>query len=246
MILILLGVVTAVLAAAVVFKVTRAATTETKVETVAVVVATRDIPERTLVPAESLAIKRVPADVVPVGAAAGVEQAVNKMTITRIYPGEIILGSKLADTKGQSGMAFVLEKGKVLMTFPASDIVTTGALRVGDTVDILLTYRGPDQGGGGRASADAMPATTQTTMQNLKIVTMGAANPKQGPGQPSAGSNLITFALDHQDALLLKALKDGEGVNLEVVLRAAGDDQIVKTQPVTMRTILERYSLRSP
>lgn len=246
MILIVLGLVVALLVAVMVFSVTRQATAETKVETTDVVVAIRDVAERTLVSAEDVGVKRVPADTVPPGTLSSVQQATGKMTTTRLYREEIILGARLADTKGHSGMAYALEKGKVLITYPASDIVGTGALQVGDTVDILVTYRGPSQNGQTQA-ADAMPPTTQTTMQNLKVVSMGgnSAN-KTGPGAQSGGGNLVTFALDHQDALLLKALKDGDGVNLEVVLRAAGDEEIVKTQPVTMRTIIERYRLRSP
>lgn len=247
-ILILLGAVIAVLVGVIVFNVTRQASAETKVDTIDVVVAARDIPERTLVQVDAIAVKRLPVDAIPPGALAKPSQAAEKMTATKIYAGELILAAKLADTKGQSGMAYVLTKGQVLITYPASDIVGTGALRMGDSVDILVTYRGPGQSSPAQPiQTETLPPTTQTTMQNLKVVSIGtAANSTKTPGAPSAGGNLVTFAMDHQDALLLKALKDGDGVNLEVVLRAAGDDAIVKTEPVTMRTIIERYRLRSP
>lgn len=248
MILMLLGAVIAVMVAVMVYNVTRAASSETKIETIDVVVTSRDIPERTIVPAEGLVIRQLPVDAAPPGAVTTLDQAVGKMTVTRLYPGELVLAAKLADTKGQSGMAFALEKGKVLITFPASDIVTTGAIRVGDTVDLLVTYRGASQAASGQPQAqpsqtESIPPTTQTTMQNLKIVSMGASAAKAGA---SAGSNLVTFALEPQDALILKAIKDADGMSLEVVLRAAGDEEIVKTQPVTIRTILERYRLRTP
>lgn len=248
MILILLGAIVALLVAVMVFSMTRQATAETKVETADVVVAAREVSERTLVTAEDLSVKRVPADTAAPGTVTSLQQAVGKMTITKLYPGEMVLAARLADTKGQSGMAYALEKGKVLITYPASDIIGSGALRVGDTVDILITYRGGagGQSGGGQAASEAMPPTTQTTMQNLRIVSLGSGVNANKNASGSGGGNLITFALEHQDALLLKALKDGDGVNLEVVLRAAGDEEIVKTQPVTMRTIIERYRLRSP
>lgn len=247
-VLILFGVIVALLVAAMVFSVTREATAQTKVDNVDVVFATREIPERTLIPADSLATKRVAADTVPAGAVGTISRAANQMTTTKIYPGEMILSAKLADTKGQSGIAYTLEANKVLITFPASDIIGTGALHVGDTVDILVTYRSPTSGPGQAAPTDTLPPTTQTMMQNLKIVSIGspAAAAKAGPGVQVAGGNLMTFALDHDDALLLKALKDNDGMVLEVVLRAAGDGEVVKTTPVTMRTIIERYRLRAP
>ena len=246
MILILFGAIVAVLVAVMVFSVTRQATAETKVETADVVLVAREVPERTLVTAEDLSVKRVPADTIAPGTVTSRQQATGKMTTTRLYPGEMILAARLADTKGQSGMAYALDKGKVLITFPASDIVGTGALRVGDTIDILVTYHEGDQNGGGQATSQGMPPTTQTTMQNLTIVSLGSGVNANKSGPTSGGGNLVTFALDHQEALLLKALKDGDGVNLEVVLRAAGDEEIVKTQPVTIQTIIERYRLRSP
>ena len=250
-ILIVMGMMVALLVAIMVFSVTRQATAETKIEFTDVVVATQEIAERSIVLSEALGTRRLPADAIPAGAAANISQVSGKMSATKIYPGEIILSAKLADTKGQNGLAFTLDKGKVLVTYPASDIVGTGALRVGDTVDILVTYKGPSQNAPGQpqsGSADTMPTTTQTTMQNLKIVSIGTAASVKPPtnGATPAGGNLVTFALAHQDALLLKALKDGDGVQLEVVLRAAGDDDIVKTEPVTMRTIIERYRLRAP
>jgi Flp pilus assembly protein CpaB len=191
--------------------------------------------------------------------------AVGKMSTTAIYPGEIILMAKLADTQGQSGMSYSLEKGQVLITFPASDIISTGAVRVGDSVDIMVTMKPTGQGGNatpGQATnnppattqlttttpltTNNLPATTQLTMQNLKVVSIGtqSAASKNGAQAAPTGGSLITFALGQQDALMLKALKDGEGLTLELVLRAAGDDQIVTTEPVTMQTIIDRYKLR--
>jgi hypothetical protein len=93
-------------------------------------------------------------------------------------------------------------------------------------------------------------------MQNLKVLAIGSVQPApvaaqatEGKGKDStdraaATTGLITFAVDRQEALVLKALKDNERVKMEMVLRGAGDDQPVVTDPVTLSTIVERYQFR--
>ena len=94
-------------------------------------------------------------------------------------------------------------------------------------------------------------------MQNLKILGIGSvapqspdgkdakAAPASGNGRNALAGSVITFAVDHQDALVLKALKDSERVKMELVLRAAGDENVAKTDPVTLSTIVDRYSFRA-
>ena len=103
---------------------------------------------------------------------------------------------------------------------------------------------------------DLHVGTTQTTMQNLKVLAIGSVQPAQaapaGPPDKTRDTSdrvaptqgLITFAVDRQDALVLKALKDSERVKMEMVLRAAGDDKTVQTDPVTLNTIVARYQFR--
>jgi hypothetical protein len=92
------------------------------------------------------------------------------------------------------------------------------------------------------------------TMQSLKVLAIGAVLPAavadgdkaKGAAQPPpTQQSLITFAVERQDALTLKALKDSERVKLELVLRGAGDEQIGKTDPVTLKTIIDRYQFRA-
>jgi hypothetical protein len=161
---------------------------------------------------------------------------------------------------------------------PASDILTTGAVRAGDQVDLLVTIKpredqnrpdpmAPPGPAGTPVAPQATPTpaadieigTTQMTMQNLKILAIGAVLPsttatdkvdektKGNASQaPTGPQSLITFAVDRQDALTLKALKDDpDRVKLEVVLRGAGDQEVAKTDPVTLSTIMDRYQFRA-
>jgi Flp pilus assembly protein CpaB len=279
--LILLGVVLAVGVAMLVFNQAQRAAETARMESVDVLVAAQDIPERSVMVAPFVSVKRMLPASLPPGAMDRPEQVLGKMTVGPILAGDFILPGKLVDSDGRSGLAYVVPKGKVVITMPASDILSTGAIHPGDVVDLLVTIN-PDkekERATGPASAQAaQPAatplaqpsptatpvadddlhvgTTQTTMQNLKVLAIGSVQPAQAapPGTPdktrdtadriAPTQGLITFAVDRQDALVLKALKDNERVKMEMVLRAAGDDKTVQTDPVTLKTIVERYQFR--
>lgn len=273
--LIVLGVVIAVGVALLVFSQAQRAAQTARLESVDVLVAAQDIPEHAVVAAPFLSIKRMLPTSLPPNALVRPEDAVGKMTTGPILAGEFILPQKLVGADGRAAVAYVLPKGKVVITMPASDILTTGAVRAGDTVDLLVTIK-PDKENLKNAADPAMAsnatgtpvsrptpsatpsavddlltATTQTTMQNLKILAVGsvqneaAVNPEgKAKESPAPTGGLITFAVERQDALVLKALKDSDRVKIEMVLRSAADDQLAKTDPVTMKTIVDRYQFR--
>lgn len=250
----LFGLVMAGLVGAAVFRMAKQAQA-TQVETVDMLVVTRDVPERTILTPAMVTIRKTVPEARPTGVLTNPSQVEGRMTLTRLYAGDPVIPSKLADTNGHSGLTYTLEPGKVAITFPASDILTTGALRVGDHVDLLITVNVDEKEAGASANQaqqsggneGPLPPTTQTAMQNLRILGIGSvAGPlKEGMSIDRPEKvNLITFAVSHQDALILKALKDSKSVRFDLVLRAAGDDQIVETEPVTIQTIIEKYKLR--
>jgi Flp pilus assembly protein CpaB len=279
LILLVLGVVIAVGVASFVFQQAQRATETARLESVEVLVASQDIPERTLVTAPFLATKRMLPTSLPPAAMVRPEEAVGKMTTGPILAGDFIMPAKLAEADGRAGLSFTLPKGKVVITLPASDILSTGAVRAGDHVDLLVTIKPPEKkadplappvgADGDKAKGGAPPqatpvpvtdlggdySTTQTTMQNLRVLAIGAVLPAgvadgdkaKGANQPAAASpqTLITFAVGRQDALTLKALKDNQRVGMELVLRGASDDEIAKTDPVTLATIIDRYQFRA-
>jgi hypothetical protein len=93
-------------------------------------------------------------------------------------------------------------------------------------------------------------------MQNLVVVGIGPfgavtkdmqaqapAGQSSGGQTSTASANLLTFAVSHDDSLRLKALKDAKGVRLELALRAAGDELIVQTEPVSLQSLLQFYKI---
>jgi Flp pilus assembly protein CpaB len=249
LILILLGLVLASAAGLSVFQLSQKSAQAAKVEMVKVVVLAQDVPERMVIEAGSLAVKTVPVELVPPGAISEPSEAIGKMSSSRLYAGEVLLAAKLASTNGQSGLSYTLAPGQVVITWPASDIITTGAVHAGDTVDVLVTRIPPDKTGPTGEALTKDPVTTQTTMQNLRVLAVGSvesgvqSSDSKGNSAPTLAP-LVTFAVGHQDAVVLKALKDSQQFKLEMVLRAAGDDKAVNTEPVTLDSLLEKYQLR--
>jgi Flp pilus assembly protein CpaB len=180
-----------------------------------------------------------------------VDQAAGKMTLSNMYPGDWVLSSRLADTKGASGVSFTMDEGLVMVTFPASDIIGTGAVRPGDTVDVIVTIDTSKENGpvgpGAPSGSNSPGGTTQLTVQNLKVQNIGVvANSAGGqPTAPDAQSKVITFAVSRQDALALKQIKDYPNSRAEMVLRSAGDDKIYTVDAVNMRALIERFNIRA-
>lgn len=246
--LIVLGIVLAGLVGTMVFRESQRAATAARLETIEVVVAAHDIPERTVIGPGALTVRRMLPESLPPGAAVTQNGIVGRMALTRIHTGDFIVPGKLVETEGKSGLTYALDKGTVVMTLPASDLLSTGAVKVGDSIDILVTIFPKAREGANVAAAnpaDLPGSTTQTTMQNLKVLGIGSVA-TGGKSEGVTQANLLTFAVDHQEAVWLKALKDSEGVKIELVLRAAGDDQIATTEPVTLKNIIERYQFQTP
>src|SRR5690349_8524532 len=121
--LILLGAVIAVGVAMLVFNQSQRAAETARMESVDVLVAAQDIPERTVMAAPFVSVKRMLPTSLPPGAMTRPEEAIGKMTVGSIPAGDFILPSKLVDSDGRAGVAYVVPKGKVVITMPASDIL---------------------------------------------------------------------------------------------------------------------------
>ena len=259
-IFLLFGLILAALVGASVLKMAdQAQARSTQIETVEMLVVTQDVPERTVLTPAMVTVRRTVPEARPAGALTHPDQIAGRMTKAALFAGEPVLSHKLADTDGKSGVAYTLEPGQVVITFPASDILTTGAIRVGDHVDLLVTLlpetesnerittAATNQGGTTSQAPSGLPQTTQLTMQNLRVIGIGSVESAKGVVSANAnnrGGQLITFAVNHQDALILKALKDSGRAKVEMVLRAAGDDQVVRTDPVTIQRLIEQYGFR--
>lgn len=223
-----------------------------------VVVAARAVGVRTLLTTADLTVRNLPVNTIPEGALRDIAEAQNKMTLTDLYPGEVIVRQRLADPNVKSGdgrVALALSDDQVLMAYPASDLLSrVGVLKPGDRVDLLFSVRvdpnrvlavaGARQGvTPGVGGSGEMEVATFNALQNVTISAVVAAVPG-GDKAASALPQAILLTVSPQDALVLKYLKDIDGT-LDMVLRSPGSEQPVETDPVDIDYIIRRYQLQN-
>ncbi len=256
-VLTIFGVVLAIMVGGAVFTLSQQATAANEEESVQAIVVLSRVNERTAIPATAIGVVSAPKSVVPPSALTHVEDAIGKMTLEDMYPGDWVLSDRIADTKGESGRSFTIESGQVIVSFPASDIIQMGAVKTGDYVDVLITFDTTKEQG---AAAPGQPAnqgqvspggTTQLTMQNLRVLNdVGGGEPQAaGSGStaaPAQAPKQVLFAVSRQDAIVLKQIKDYPGAKLELALRAAGDNRVYSTEAVNMRGLIERFKIQVP
>src|SRR5262245_13482863 len=101
-----------------------------------VVVAARDIPERTLFTAANvpdlLTTRQLPADTVPAGAARGAAEVVGRTTLQSLLPGEVVINvpSRLASGEGAGARAAAaIPRDKVALAISTTEAMSVaGAL----------------------------------------------------------------------------------------------------------------------
>ena len=190
-----------------------------------VLVATADIPARTVLATGNLTAKTYPRELVPAGAIGSTPDAIGQTTVAPIPKGAVIVRDQLIAAGGNKGASVTLEKGTVLVAFPTTDPLTVaGLVEPGDRVDILATLPGAD--GSKR---------TQTIVQNLVVLDVVRAN--------ASRSAALTFIVDPQVALVLKNLRDAQ-YTIDLSIRARADTETVKTTAVDSDYVQQRYGIR--
>ena len=222
-----------------------------------VVVTTHVVGVRQLLTTEDLTLKEIPTNLVPEGALLTIEEAVGKMTLTTLYPGEAILSQRLLDPNVVSGdgrMAVVLSENEFLMAFPINDLMSRiDVLKPGDRVDLLFSLDFPmEDGVAGRLPGAPTPTpgapteegagTQQVTFDLLQNVTIAAVVYARTSGDRTAPSapEALLFTVTPQDALVLKYVVDAGGV-VSIVLRAPTAEGLFKTEPVNMDYLINYY-----
>ena len=220
-----------------------------------VVVAVRDIDANTVITTSMLTTARFPADLVPSDTITDPKDLVGVSAKTRIYAGQMLFKRQFV-ASGRTGLSASIPKDKVLVAFPSTDILnSTGALRPGDHVDILLSL--PISGttrldSGSQTGSQLVGAgkalVAQTTLQNIEVYSNGGpVAPDQAGSEGSAGgggAKIVTFLVDPQEALILKFVKDSGGI-IDFVVRSLEANQVNATDPVNIDYLVDLYKFIS-
>ena len=229
----------------------------------AVAVLTRDLFLGDLITGTDLKMVDVPVEVAPRNAITALDQAVGRIIKTDLVQGEMVLSHNLADpTNNNKDLSFILSEDHVLMAFPADDLMSRESMvQRGDIVDIFATFQekvktvGETTTTTGEPVEPEMRTFTVDTMQKVSITAMvlevieqeGNAAPLQGEAveaapPPDYKIKAYLLAMNPQDALILKHLKDTEAI-FDIVLRAPTSIVQFGLTPVTEEYIIEYYGL---
>jgi len=215
-----------------------------------VVVAVLDIQPNTVITSSMLTTASFPADLVPSDTITDTNEIVGVTPRSKVYAGQMLFKRQFVSGTTRTGLSASIPKDKVLVAFPSTDILnSTGALRAGDHVDILLSLPisgttrldGGAQTGSQIAGA-ARSLVAQTTLQNIEVYSVGrVVPPDQANSEDSgAGGRIISFLVDPQEALILKYIKDSGGI-IDLIVRSLDATQVNATDPVNVDYLVDLY-----
>jgi len=228
-----------------------------------VVVLTRDLSLGDRINETDVTLSVVPVEVAPRNALGSLEDAVGKIVKTDLIQGEMVLSHNLADpTNNNKDLSFILSEDHVLLAFPANDLMSQESMvQRGDIVDIFATFSVEVETTGETTTTteeEEEPVTRTFTLNMMQKVSVTALVLEVIGEEPQQNNNLLEgqtaqpepetriraylFALDPQDALILKHLKD-TGAIFDMVLRAPTSTVEFELTPVTEDFIVEFYGL---
>lgn len=224
------------------------------VNTRPVVVAVVDIPFRRSVSESEVAIRELPIESVPEGAATTLDQVVGKMSSIDVFTNQPLLVQQMVtpDVVTQQ-VALSVPKGKIVTAVPTnSKLIANRLIRPGDKIDVLATFeievkRGQNSG--------PMPESVGL-LQNLEVhaIILPVANIEEGAdavrGTTEGGvfrtadekGQSVLLAVDPQDALTIRHILDVGG-ELDLALRAPGDESVTGVEPVDQFYLADRYNI---
>lgn len=229
-----------------------------------VVVVTRDLFLGDTLTESDLKVTSVSVEVAPRNVITDPAAAVGKIIKTDLIQGEMLLLHNLADpTNDNRDLSFILSEEHVLLAFPADDLMSSESMvQRGDIVDIFATFKQKVKTIGETTSETTEPEMRTFTVDTLQKVGVTAlvlevieeetakGTTQLLPGQtgaetivqPKARISAYLLALNPQDALVLKHLKDTNAI-FDIVLRAPTSTVQFNLTPVTEEYIIEFYGL---
>jgi Flp pilus assembly protein CpaB len=224
-----------------------------------IVVAARPIEAGTTLGDADMTVQNFPAETAPVGAVTSLAEAKGKITTIPLNTGEMILAHHLTQPDITAGnLGFTLPPGKVAVTLAAEDLLSQAQLvQVGAKVNILyslqFTMKNLNEQGGAAGGGEEKVQYTFGALQNATIVGIvrgaGAGKDKAQPltggqtgGSPIGADSSYVLALEPQDALVLKYLRDA-GAVMDLALRNATDEIDHEMRAVDLLYLIDKYQL---
>jgi Flp pilus assembly protein CpaB len=232
-----------------------------------IIIAAHDLALGSVINREDVLITMVPVSLVPRDALLSIEAVLGKIAIVHLVQGEMVLQHHLADpTNISHDIGYIIGNDQVLMAFPSTDLMSgLGVLQRGDFIDIFAsmtvevspTIIAPAPGTTTQQQETIERLFTFDALQRVQIsaivaevikegettTVVGAAQPTPNPANVKIKAYL--FALNSQDALVLKNMRDA-GAIFDIVLRSPTSNELFDVSPVTVEYLMQRYELQIP
>ena len=156
LIVVLLALVCGVSAAIGVHQIVTQRRTQVSAESVNIVVAASDLARGSVLSEEVLKLQPWPKDLVPTGAILDLSEVNERTVVTRVFPGDPILESKLAEGYVGTGLASMIPHGMRAFTIRTANVASgvAGFILPGHCVDVLMTTTGSSAGEGSGGGSD--------------------------------------------------------------------------------------------
>jgi pilus assembly protein CpaB len=221
-----------------------------------VVTAKADIAARPAITADMLQLTRVPSNALLPGALGSTDLVVGRVARIPVYKGEQLVQEKLASTKTDLGLSYIVPNGQRAMGVKVDKVVGAGGLiRPGDRVDVVavvdVKYTDPI------SSKDFTETRAFTVAQNVEVLAVeqklenqvrpttanspatAATDQSALVDQPDAqpDGTVVTLSLTPDDSQKVLIAQDKGAIRLSV--RAPGDTTITDTKDTTFLSLAD-------
>lgn len=206
-------------------------------------------------------------DQIPSGAIVNPDDVIGRKALADIAPNEVIRVQDV-EQQAQGPSRSDIPADKIAVALPADDILSKwGAVVPGDHVDVLFTLdviletdmypeevlRVEEGEVLQRLERDqSLDHVSVLTLQNLEVLQIieepGVTLQEGQQAQDQAASvpqRAMVLAINPQDAVLLKYLRDTEGI-LDVALRSPDNGTLFNAEPVNINYLVLRYGIVLP
>jgi pilus assembly protein CpaB len=216
----------AVIATFGVYRVLEATKASSKIATIPVVVAARDMPEGVIVDRMALVVAQWPAGTQPAGAYTSVDSVAGRVTRVPIYKGEAMVPGRLAPEGTGAGLEVKITPGKRAYGIRINDVASlAGMVQPNSRVDIMVVMNDPKES----------RQVAKLFMSNMRVLAIGAAPERAQDGRPiNAAVASIEVTPEQSETLAIAAAQGA----LQLVLRGYGDPDSIETKGANPSDVL--------
>lgn len=201
-----------------VYRVLEATKASSRIATVPVVVAAKDITEGVLVDRMALVVAQWPAGTQPAGAYTNIDSVVNRVTRVTVYKGEALVPGRLAPDGTGAGLEVKITPGKRAYGIRINDVASlAGMVQPNSRVDIMVVIGDAENAG---------KQVAKLFMSNMRVLAIGAAPERAQDGRPISAAVASIEVTPVQAEKLAIAAAQGA---LQLVLRGYGDPDSIST-----------------